>query len=210
MSTSNLLQEIEKFLEQVIEKDNTSAPVKTDIVSGKLNQSQEAKLEDAFDGWQAPIKGEFYNSGAFGIGDARHGGKHNGVDLRASGGTNAYPIGVGIVENVASWEKGGNVITILHPKGVRTYYAHMGTIAVKPGQFVDRDTVIGSLGASGNAKNTFPHIHLETKVNGSLVDPGNFFNVPPYTKVDKDRERAWLSDDHKRQALNFDVKQYLF
>lgn len=205
MGLDNLLKDLETFVSSIVKKEDKGRVVKTVA----LNESQKNILKEKFEGWQAPIKGTYYNSGAFGIGDARHKGKHDGVDLRASGGTTVYPIGVGFVESVRSTPKGGYSISILHDKNVRAYYAHLGTIKVKPNDFVDNNTAIATVGNSGNAKGTMPHIHLETRINGSLVNPSIFFDVPAYTNFDRTKEVAWLSDKDKQIANNFNLSNHL-
>ncbi len=145
-------------------------------------------------GYQAPIKGSWKNSGDFSPGvatDARHQKGHNGIDMRASGGTSVYPIAAGIVTNVGTDPMGGNVVNIKHDKGIATYYAHLGTTQVQKGQNVTKDTVIGTIGDSGNAKGTFPHCHFQVWNNGQIANPAGFFTVPKYTNVDK-TEQQWL------------------
>jgi len=207
MDFGNVIKSVDDLFNDILNiKEKPSTKKQPDKANSQLSNYQEKYLEDNFDGkWQNPIRGTYYNSGAYQQPDEKHAGVHNGVDLRAAGGTDIYPIAPGFVENVAAWDKGGNIVTILHPYGVRVYMAHLGTINVKSGDFVSKDTIIGTIGDSGNAGKygTYPHIHLEIKVNGSLVDPGKFVYVPPYTNFDKNKEKAWLSEDHKQQARSF-------
>jgi murein DD-endopeptidase MepM/ murein hydrolase activator NlpD len=144
-------------------------------------------------GFKAPIKGTYYNSG---------------VDLRASGGTTIYSIGPGIVTAVGTDAKGGNVITIAHPQAVKSYYAHLGTIKAHKGDRVSNNTPIATIGNSGNAKGTFPHLHIQTWKDGQLVDPGTLFHVPQYSKVDSTKEKVWMSDAAKMQATNFNMNAH--
>lgn len=158
--------------------------------------------------YQNPIKGTYYCSGLFGHGDARHKGIHNGVDLRAPGGTSVYSIANGVVHSVSSEPKGGNVIAINHGNNLKSIYRHMGMIYVRPGQEVDKEIVIGTVGDTGNAKNTPPHVHFEIKENGQYVDPKKYIYVPPYTGL-QPGERSWLSTEHKQNARNFKVNEHL-
>lgn len=52
---------------------------------------------------------------------------------------------------------------------VQTYYAHMRTTDVVPGQIVDRGQQVGEMGSTGNS--TGPHLHYETRLNGALINP---------------------------------------
>jgi murein DD-endopeptidase MepM/ murein hydrolase activator NlpD len=157
---------------------------------------------------QIPIKGSVKCSGVFGSGDARHNGIHNGVDLRAPGGTSIYPMLPGIVSNVSYSSKGGNNVSIMHDNGIATYYAHMGSVTVNKGDKVYNNTVIGTVGDSGNAKGTMPHLHFEVSHNKTKENPAKYFKVPPYTKPDKN-EKYWLSDEYKNTARSFNMNQHI-
>jgi murein DD-endopeptidase MepM/ murein hydrolase activator NlpD len=162
-------------------------------------------------GFQPPIKGSYFNSGNYSPNqgtDYRHPKGHQGVDLRASGGTAVYPIAPGIVTYVGTDNKGGNVVNITHPQGVRAYYAHLGTVSVNKGDKVNFDTVIGSVGNSGDAKATWPHLHIQVWKNNQLQDPGSFFTVPAYTTPNVRVESPWASQDAKMQASKFNMQEY--
>ena len=87
----------------------------------------------------------------------------------------------GTVDKVYFDPKGGNSIVIKSPDGITTYYAHCDTTNVQPGDAVDSDTVIGTVGNTGDvhAQSTGPHIHLQVWNNGQLVDPSTYFTTPP-------------------------------
>jgi len=159
--------------------------------------------------FQSPIKGSWKNSGDYSPGvatDPRHPKGHNGIDMRAPGGTAVYPMAPGVVTNVGADPKGGNIVNIDHGGGVKTYSAHLGTVNVHKGDNVDINTVIGTVGDSGNAKGTWPHVHFQVWQNGKLQNPGNFFSVPKYTKVDK-TEKMWLPGA-KDQAIAWSMKDH--
>jgi murein DD-endopeptidase MepM/ murein hydrolase activator NlpD len=145
-----------------------------------------------FSGFQVPIKSSYHNSGGFDpTGKGNVGRVHEGIDLRASGGTSIYPIADGVVTAVRPDPKGGNTVNVKHSGSVTSYYAHMGTIAVHVGDKVDTNTVLGTVGASGNAKG-FPHLHLQVWKNGQLTDPASVISVPKYTAYDPKTEKLWL------------------
>lgn len=161
--------------------------------------------------FQAPIKGSFYNSGNYSPNaatDSRHQHGHQGVDLRASGGTDVYPIAEGVVTSVGSGGKGGYSVSIMHPNEVKTYYAHLGTVSVHKGDKVTKDISIGTVGDSGNAKGTFPHVHFQVWQGGQLQNPGKYFSVPKYTNPNP-TEREWLSDSDKKQSEMFNMQKHL-
>lgn len=65
----------------------------------------------------------------------------------------------------------GNGIVIDHGNGWETQYCHLrqNSIAVQPGDRVDRDTLLGLVGTSGLS--SFPHVHLSVRHDGEIVDP---------------------------------------
>lgn len=101
--------------------------------------------------------------------------KHRGIDIRLPRGTNINPVANGVVI-FSGWENGfGNVVKIDHGNGYISLYAHNTRNSVKVGQQVSRETVIGTVGATGWA--TGPHIHLEILLNGKNVDPAQFIRT---------------------------------
>ena len=122
--------------------------------------------------------------------------------MRAPGGSSIYPIAAGIVTAVRPDPKGGNTVNVKHSGGVTSYYAHMGTIAVHVGDHVTTSSVLGTVGASGNAKG-FPHLHLQVWRGGQLVDPASVISVPNYTAFNPKTEKLWLPGaQQEAQAWN--------
>jgi murein DD-endopeptidase MepM/ murein hydrolase activator NlpD len=161
-----------------------------------------------FKGFQAPLRGTLHNSGGFDpTGKGSVGRVHQGVDLRAPGGTEVFPIAPGNVTKAYHDPKGGNAVVIDHMNGFSSYYAHMGTISVHQGDSVGYDTVIGTCGASGNTKG-FPHVHFQVWRNGSLIDPASIIGMPAYQPFDPAKEKLWLPGA-KEVADNWNIQQYL-
>ena len=63
----------------------------------------------------------------------------------------------------------GLYVTIAHPDGSETLYAHMSSIAVVQGQAVSQSDVIGYVGCTGYC--TGNHLHFELIIDGRQVDP---------------------------------------
>jgi murein DD-endopeptidase MepM/ murein hydrolase activator NlpD len=99
---------------------------------------------------------------------------HYGMDFTAPSGTDVYATGDGVVADVVSSKRGlGNNIVLDHSFGYMTIYAHLEKFNVKVGQHVKRGDVIGFVGSTGMS--LAPHLHYEVKINGSNVDPVNYY-----------------------------------
>ena len=99
---------------------------------------------------------------------------HYGEDISAPTGTPILAADSGTVVTV-SYEAGGygNYVVINHGNGRSTRYAHMSAFAVSTGQYVTQGQVIGYVGSTGLS--TGSHLHFETRVNGTAVDPYTYF-----------------------------------
>lgn len=110
---------------------------------------------------------------------SRWGTFHYGVDIGNSRGTPVVASASGKVVKVVNYCKEGNsscggrygnYITIEHPNGMKTKYAHLGSVNVSLGQNVNQGQLIGKIGNTG--RSTGPHLHFEViNSNGSTVRP---------------------------------------
>lgn len=117
-----------------------------------------------------PISGGYLSSG-FG---KRWGRMHRGVDWACSVGT-AVKSSCGGVVSSAGWVSGyGNCITISHPDGRQTRYAHLSKILVSPGERVSQGEKIALSGNTG--RSTGPHLHFEIITGSGQVNPLKYLN----------------------------------
>lgn len=95
---------------------------------------------------------------------------HPGVDIALSEGTGVVASDTGTV-TFAGWNiyGYGNLIVINHGNGYETFYGHLSSIGVVPGQIVYQGNFIGSTGNTGNSSG--PHIHFEVRINGAQDNP---------------------------------------
>jgi murein DD-endopeptidase MepM/ murein hydrolase activator NlpD len=110
---------------------------------------------------------------------SRRSGFHYGIDIGNKRGTPVVAAASGTVINVVSYcvegksscgGRYGNYITIEHPNGTRTRYAHLGSVKVSVGQSVSQGQLIGTVGNTG--RSTGPHLHFEViNSNGSTMRP---------------------------------------
>ena len=102
----------------------------------------------------------------------RWGRLHAGIDIANATGTPIWAAKGGSVIHAGSMSGYGNVVMIDHGGGFTTVYAHQSRIAVRNGQSVSQGEVIGYIGNTGNS--TGPHLHFETRVNGSPQNPRRY------------------------------------
>lgn len=102
-------------------------------------------------------------------------GWHPGIDIAARLGDPIYASDNGIVI-YAGWNNWGygNLVVVDHGNGWQTWYAHNSEIYVSCGQNVYQGSVIAAAGSTG--RSTGPHLHFETRFQGTLPNP---FNVLP-------------------------------
>ena len=100
---------------------------------------------------------------------------HPGIDIAAHMGDPIYAADNGTVV-YAGWNTWGygNLVVIDHGNGWQTWYAHNSAIYVGCGQNVFQGSTIAAAGSTG--RSTGPHLHFETRFNGTLPNP---FNVLP-------------------------------
>jgi len=99
----------------------------------------------------------------------RWGRLHAGVDIAVPNGTPVHASQSGRVIIAGVVGGYGNYICIAHGGSLSTCYAHNTSLGVSQGQSVKQGQVIASSGCTGHCFG--PHVHFETRINGSPVDP---------------------------------------
>lgn len=102
---------------------------------------------------------------------------HKGVDIFAKKGTEINSSTSGLVLFSGEISMGGNIVLVLGPKWRLHYYAHLNELKTAPLSFVNKKSVIGTIGTSGNAAGKSPHLHY------------SIITIIPYVwKIDSDRQ----------------------
>jgi murein DD-endopeptidase MepM/ murein hydrolase activator NlpD len=140
-------------------------------------EAQQARVQAALSGAQAPapvkqgsgqliwpVNGPVVSP--FGM---RWGRLHAGIDIAVGSGSAIRAADSGNVV-LMGWVGGyGNYTCIQHTGSLSTCYAHQSSFATSNGASVSQGQVIGYVGCTGHCFGD--HLHFETRINGSPVDP---------------------------------------
>ncbi len=108
---------------------------------------------------------------------SEEGAFHKGVDISSVTGTPVHVTADGVVLFAAMQSGYGRLVVVDHGNGIYTYYAHLSKFAVRAGQEVKRNDLVGLVGASG--KVTAPHLHYEVRNSGTPVNPYRYMVTKP-------------------------------
>ena len=153
-----------------------------------------------------PVAGHDVSSIGSTFGVPREAGRrtHHGVDIFARRHTEVLATSTARVRRVDEWKLGGNIIWLDDPeRNIRLYFAHLQTQDVEEGVWVHAGDRIGTVGNSGNARTTPPHLHFGVYARGKgPIDPYPFIHQPRRepraVRVELDNLGRWLrtkSDD---------------
>ncbi|MEG1049206.1 MAG: peptidoglycan DD-metalloendopeptidase family protein [Oscillospiraceae bacterium] len=95
---------------------------------------------------------------------------HTGLDIGAGYGQAILASNAGVVTVASYGSTGyGNRVMLDHGGDKKTLYAHCSSLAVTPGQYVEKGQVIAYIGSTGNS--TGNHLHFEIRMGGATVNP---------------------------------------
>ncbi len=100
---------------------------------------------------------------------------HPGIDIGVPSGTPIRAAASGkvvLMQPEAASGGYGNFTCIQHTSSLSTCYAHQSRFGTSMGAQVSQGQVIGYSGCTGRCFG--PHLHFETRINGSVVNPMNY------------------------------------
>jgi murein DD-endopeptidase MepM/ murein hydrolase activator NlpD len=123
-----------------------------------------------------PIEGREGRGLASSFGDSRDAGvrEHQGIDIFAPRGTRVVAAAEGWVSSAGTNNLGGKVIWVRASRGQSHYYAHLDEQLVGAGTHVQAGQPIGTVGNTGNARTTAPHLHFGIYRSSGAIDPFPF------------------------------------
>ena len=115
-------------------------------------------------------------------GDARAGGSrdHDGVDIFAPAGTPVVAAANAVVSRVETSGTGGRVIWAVDSvRNLSYFYAHLQRQLVRRGARIAAGDTVGTVGNSGNARGSSPHLHFGVYLPGTVpIDPAPLLAAP--------------------------------
>ena len=99
--------------------------------------------------------------------------QHTGIDIGAGYGATVVAADSGTVITSTYNSAYGNYVVVSHGGGMTTLYAHMSSRKVSVGAVVSKGDTVGLVGSTGVS--TGPHLHFEVSLNGTRVNPLNYF-----------------------------------
>jgi murein DD-endopeptidase MepM/ murein hydrolase activator NlpD len=128
----------------------------------RLEEERRARIE-AYGIFPVEGPNEYIDSWGF----ARSGGRsHKGTDIMAATGTPVVAVHDGTVTSKTSG-LGGLTVWLEAENGTRYYYAHLDSVAIGSGAVTAGD-VLGTVGSTGNASASAPHLHFEVHQPGAI------------------------------------------
>ena len=124
-----------------------------------------------------PVKGarkKDYDQNTFGA--PRMGHSHKGVDIFAKKGTPVISATDGWVVFTGVLSLGGNVVLVMGPDMKSYYYAHLDEIQTTRFSYVHQGEQIGTVGKTGNARNTPAHLHFS--ISNTVPWRGKYYENP--------------------------------
>lgn len=99
--------------------------------------------------------------------------RHQGQDIFAKRGTPIYSAAPGYVFRIGENKLGGQTVTVIGAGGRVYYYAHLDSYAegLAEGDYVTPETKLGSVGTTGNAQGTPPHLHFGVYTPTGAINP---------------------------------------
>lgn len=148
-----------------------------DLARHRGEKEQALAVFDVFDveqqpdlAFSKPVVGPY--SSPFGLkrffnGEPRN--PHSGLDIAAPTGTPIQAPAAGKVVLTGDFFFNGNVVYMDHGQGVISMFCHLSEIKVKQGDVLDKNQILGKVGATGRV--TGPHLHWSVSLNNVRIDP---------------------------------------
>lgn len=104
---------------------------------------------------------------------------HNGIDIKASIGSEVYTAEDGTVENVYKDDFLGTTVIVSHNEEFKTQYSNLADdISLKTGEEIFEGDLIGHVGNTAISEiSDEPHLHFSVLLNDSYVNPQDYIII---------------------------------
>lgn len=123
---------------------------------------------------------------------------HFGMDIRASIGTNLYPLGTSKITEIGKTENDGNFLRY-EWDGFRVTYRHLSKILVKTGQSINENTKIAESGDTGSTGSPHLHVDLLGLSSNKWYDPFDYIKSSEGEKVEYKKHAKIVYDLTKQK-----------
>jgi murein DD-endopeptidase MepM/ murein hydrolase activator NlpD len=106
---------------------------------------------------------------------------HLGIDIAAQTHSPVSVTAPGTVTFAGHRPGYGLLVEVAHSYGLTSRYAHMLSIAVEPGVWIERGEIVGRVGSTG--RSTGPHLHYEIWHNGKPLNPRKFLHAGSFSSI---------------------------
>lgn len=160
-----------------VEQPDDPEPVKEQTQEPEEEQTEGKTLSSVFT-W--PVKGEIlreYSVDTLSLDPTLDDWRtHGGLDIAAANGVQVLSISAGTVAQVYDDHMMGTTVVVDHGGGLQSWYSNLAQeTAVREGDKVDIGSVLGTVGGTAISESSQEsHLHLETTLNGKLVDPRDY------------------------------------
>ena len=142
----------------------------------------------------------------YGAGDPAHKsrGGHKGIDVFAERGEPVVAPVTGTIIGVTTQDSGAGGRTVTIQKGnVNYYHAHLDRVFVQAGQTIKAGQLIGTVGNSGSARGTHPHVHFSMYYADQGYDKGS---IDPWPFI-KDAAYLITQSDNNLKTIQLKLKK---
>src|SRR5438105_9522391 len=133
-------------------------------------------------GWSWPVDGPVLTFFAFDRGHPYGAGQHRGIDIGAHAGSPVAAPVSGSVSFAGSVPSSGKTVTIATTDGYSVTLVRLGSYSVRRGEQVAEQSVVGTVGPTGDSEHSQPYIHLGVRIAADpqgYVDPLGFLPAQP-------------------------------
>ena len=168
-----------KTTKNIVSNNKNRIKVRKIVKLSNVKAQQKARMKRKVSSKTPKMAGKFiypvHGKVISGFGRKTEGISNDGINISAKKGVSVKASENGVVVYAGNGLKNfGNIILIKHDKSYVTVYAHLNDIKVSRGDVVKQGTSIGSVGNTGNVKNS--QLHFQIRKRRQILNPKNILD----------------------------------